>query len=158
MPQHIANDVVVVDDDADDVFFFERLLTKAGVNRRLIVLRSGEDALSFFGQAVAGKSGELPLVCFLDVKMPGTSGFDVLKWIRANEALDRMPVVMLSSSDERRDLARAVQLGAQCYLRKPPSPDLVLETIRHAATHAAASDPNKPAFDFAGNLLVPKAR
>jgi CheY-like chemotaxis protein len=92
-----------------------------------------------------------PLACFVDIRMPGMNGFDVLRWIRCQHALDRMPVIMLSSSEEARDLAEARHFGAQCYLAKFPNAtqlhDIVIEADR-----VAASSPDQ-AFRLSCNLL-----
>ncbi len=93
-------------------------------------------------------------VVFLDIRMPGASGFEVLQWIRRNPALDAMPVIMLSSSEDRRDVTRAAQLGAQCYLAKHPTASCLRETIKHAALFAGGLNPGNIAlFRIQGNLL-----
>jgi CheY-like chemotaxis protein len=61
----------------------------------------------------------MPRLVLLDIKMPGTDGFDVLQWIRLQPGLAGLPVVMLTSSDEIRDVNRAYQLGANSFLVKP---------------------------------------
>lgn len=64
--------------------------------------------------------------------MPGLNGLDVLGWIRAEPALERLPVVMLSSSDEAQDLRKATKRGAQCFLKKHPSLDELRVVIEEA--------------------------
>ena len=79
-----------------------------------------EDVLDAF---IAVLPGEVPpLVCFLDVKMPDMSGFDVLRWIRCQHALDEIPVIMISSSLQTRDLAEAQHFGAQFTGALPQRP------------------------------------
>ncbi len=98
------------------------------------------------------RGAPLPLACFLDVRMPGMNGFDVLRWIRCQHALDDMAVVMLSSSDEPRDLNEANHFGAQCYLSKFPNAAQVVEIVREAERAAEASVAN--AFKLPCNLLL----
>jgi CheY-like chemotaxis protein len=93
-----------------------------------------------------------PLLCFLDVRMPGMSGFDVLRWIRCQHALDAIPVVMLSSSEETPHLVEAQHAGAQCYLAKFPTAAELREIVREAERVAAVSPDH--AFKLPCNLLL----
>jgi CheY-like chemotaxis protein len=68
-------------------------------------------------------------VVFLDIKMPKLDGFEVLRWIRKQGDLATLPVVMLSGSDEPRDLRRAVELGATRYVIKHPPPEVIAELM-----------------------------
>lgn len=145
--------IVVADDNDDDVFMLHRLLRKAGVANRLVVHSSSAEALAYFGR-IAAQQVDLPLACFLDIKLPGRDGFEVLKTIRAEPRLLRLPVVMLSSSDERRDIARASTLGAQCYLRKYPTPQALAAALQRGAEYAAHSERSSAFEDVPGNLLT----
>jgi DNA-binding response OmpR family regulator len=71
----------------------------------------------------------LPDLVFLDLKMPGRDGFDVLAWRRAQSNLS-MPFAVLSSSPEERDMARARELGADSYLVKPPTRDMLMSCLK----------------------------
>lgn len=155
MPLETSNVIVVVDDQKDDVFLLTKQLEKAGVRSRVVPILEGRDAMAFFERAATSGGGvSLPLICFLDIKMPGISGFEVLQWIRRNPSLDAMPVIMLSSSEDRRDVTRAAQLGAQCYLAKYPAALCLRETIKHAALFAGGLNPGNIAlFRIQGNLL-----
>jgi CheY-like chemotaxis protein len=111
---------------------FKRLLRHSGVDVSVETIESGEVATKRMRQLVSEKNP--PLICFLDIKMPGLNGFDVLGWIRTQPALDHMPVIMLSSSDEPMDLQEAVKRGAQCFLQKHPSPQELYAVIEEAIT------------------------
>ena len=81
----------------------------------LEIYRHGEEVISALsevaGNGKAPPRGDRPLLCFLDIKMPGIGGHDVLKWIREQPTLDLLPVIMLSSSDHPEDIRQAAQPG-----------------------------------------------
>jgi CheY-like chemotaxis protein len=145
--------IVVVDDDEGDIFIFRRLLAKAKVDRPFFPLLSPDAFMAWLPTVFEPRRiADRPLVCFLDIKMPGTTGFDVLRWIRRNDNFDTLPVVMLSSSDDPSDLVRAAKLGAQCYLTKYPATATLAEVIGDAAAFADGLE--KPAFEKSYNLLA----
>jgi CheY-like chemotaxis protein len=125
------------DDDVDDVNLIKLLLRKAGVSNPIEIYSSGDDIIAALS-ALLKKSLNvvLPLLCFLDVKMPGLTGFDVLKWIRQQSRLDGMSVVMLSSSEHPEDVKRAANEGAQCYLAKYPQPAVLRSVVEEAERHS----------------------
>lgn len=123
---------LLVEDNEDDVFFMQRAFRQAGVHNPLHVVRNGEEAIEY----LSGKNDfsdrqqhPLPDIVFLDLKMPGLNGFEVLKWMR--EQLLNTPVAVLTSSPEDVDRKRAQELGAACYLLKPPTKDMVLSCCKH---------------------------
>ncbi len=156
---HPLNPIVLaVDDDADDIDLLRLLLRKAGIPNPIEVYREGEQiiqALSKFAQN--SLKAIKPLLCFLDVKMPGMTGHEVLKWIRAQPALERLPVVMLSSSEHPDDIKQAAQNGAQCYLSKYPQPAVLKELIDEAERFAQGVPANE-CFRFPTNLLLVRWR
>src|SRR5690606_16018451 len=85
--------IIAVDDEADDIFFLRHALQKAGMPHQFQAFSNGEAAMVALAAYASGEmNADLPLVCFLDIKMVGLTGFDVLKWIRAQKALDTLPV------------------------------------------------------------------
>ena len=122
---------LLVEDNEDDVFFMERAFQQAGVHNPLHVVRNGEEAIEYLsGQNDFSDRERYPLpdLIFLDLKMPGVNGFEVLKWM--SEQSLKLPVAVLTSSPEEIDRQRAFDLGAECYLLKPPSKEMVLDCIR----------------------------
>ena len=121
--------VVLVDDSPDDVVITTQAIQASGVPCRLEVLRSAEEAVDYIrrwkGQAHR-LFYDLPVLFFLDVNLGVMSGFDILHLIRADPELRMTPVVMLSSSDEPRDIRQAYGLGANGYVRK----SLGIEEVR----------------------------
>src|SRR5439155_3902169 len=90
--------VVHVDDTEEDIFLFKRLLETVGIPHKLLPFRDGEEAIKYFGRVARGQIAR-PHACFIDIKMTGYDGFDLLDAIRSSEALDGVSAVVLSSSD-----------------------------------------------------------
>jgi CheY-like chemotaxis protein len=123
--------LMLVDDDDNDALLVARRLKQAGIAHPLIHFHDGGDAFLFLKQFCPPEETQiqLPAVLFLDVNMPGVSGFDVLIWARQQPALDRMKIVMLSGANEEFDAAIAAKLGADDYLEKFPAPEIFSELI-----------------------------
>jgi CheY-like chemotaxis protein len=122
---------LLVEDNEDDVFFMERAFRLAGIHSPLHVVRNGEEAIDYLsGQKDFSDREQHPLpdMIFLDLKMPGLNGFDVLKWMREQSLLT--PVAVLTSSPEEVDRKRAQELGANCYLLKPPTKEMILNCCK----------------------------
>lgn len=141
MPQPL---IAAIDDEADDLFHLRHLLQKTAFEHRFQPFGNGEAALSGFASLLEQENSfGLPVVCFLDIKMAAMSGFDVLRWIREKKALDGIPVLMISSSDDPSDVARARELGAQGYLRKYPSVTAMQTVLDEARDFALLPGPKK---------------
>lgn len=116
--------ILIADDDPNDLFLVRRRLQKAGVKHPIITFSNGEELLGFLREVdgTVGKDAERrPCLVFVDIKMPRVDGFEVLRWIRRQRTLKDLPVVVLSGSDEPRDIQRANELGAAHYMTKLPS-------------------------------------
>lgn len=119
--------ILLVEDSRDDIELLQRAFRKAGVTRALDVVTHGDAALDMLR---ARTSETLPALVLLDLKLPRRSGFEVLEWIRATPLTRRLPVVVLTSSRQSADVARAYDLGANSYLVKPVASPSVLEMVR----------------------------
>ncbi len=113
--------VLHVEDDPDDAFFLARAFAKAQPVCAVQRVAKGEEALDYLGGA--GAYGDraahpFPDLVVLDLKLPGLSGFEVLAWVRAQEKLKELPIVVLSGSWLDEDRRRAEALGATGYLVK----------------------------------------
>jgi CheY-like chemotaxis protein len=118
---------LLVDDNEDDVFFMKRAFRQAGLQNPLHVTRNGEEAINYLSGVNDFCNRErhpLPNLIFLDLKMPGIGGFEVLSWMRKQQL--EVPVAVLTSSSEEIDRQRAQELGADWYLLKPPTKEMVL--------------------------------
>lgn len=155
---NIGGAVLALEDDRDDCDLLRLLLRKAGLSHALQVYRDGEQMIAALAKAVRVSLRTVrPLLCFLDIKTASASGHDVLQWIRGQASLDRMPVVMLSSSEHPRDIQQAAQHGAQCYLAKYPQPMLLKQVICDAERFSRGT-PAEECFCFPANLLLVRCR
>jgi two-component system response regulator len=112
--------ILLVEDNSDDVALTQRALKSHNITNEVIVARDGVQALEYlFGKDGTGGAEELPAVVLLDLKLPRVNGMEVLKRIRAEERTKALPVVILTSSDEERDVVDGYSLGANSYVRKP---------------------------------------
>ena len=114
--------ILLVDDNEDDVVLIKRSFAAAGLNNPTVTVKNGNEAIAYLcgdRPFTDRDSYPIPALVLLDINMPGTDGFEVLKWIREQPQFTRLCVVMLTSSNESRDVNRAHQLGATSFLVKP---------------------------------------
>src|SRR6267378_4918609 len=124
--------ILLVEDDENDVFFFRRALSKAGLEIPLRIVADGEQALQYLngdGKYQDRAAHPLPDIIFLDLKLPYISGMEVLEHIQKQPALSKIDVIVLTSSPEERDRKRAFELGAKEYLVKPAAPKTLLQIL-----------------------------
>lgn len=123
--------ILLVEDEENDVLFMQMALDKAGLSTAFQVAEDGQEAIDYLqgvGEFADRSRFPVPALIFLDLKLPRVMGMDVLKWIREQPAMDTIVVIMLTASQQRSDIRRAVALGANSYLVKPSNP-LGLEEI-----------------------------
>ena len=113
--------ILIVEDNPDDETLVLRALKNCNVTNEIHVVRDGAEALDWLFRTGAheGREGGDPAVVLLDLKLPKIDGLEVLKRIREDERTSRLPVVVLTSSDEQEDMIRSYDLGANSYVRKP---------------------------------------
>jgi two-component system, response regulator len=112
--------ILLVEDNPDDVALTLRALKSHNITNDVIVAGDGVQALEYlFGKDGGSGPEELPAVVLLDLKLPRVNGLEVLQRVRADERTKLLPVVILTSSDEERDVIDGYSLGANSYVRKP---------------------------------------
>ena len=112
--------ILLVEDNADDVALTLRALKTHNIKNDVVVAQDGVQALDYlFGPAGGPPPEGLPAVVLLDLKLPKVNGLEVLRRIRSDERTRLLPVVILTSSDEERDIVDGYSLGANSYVRKP---------------------------------------
>jgi two-component system, response regulator len=114
--------ILLVEDNQSDVALTQRALEKARIANLLVVVEDGQEALDYLlgTGAHAGRDTSVqPALTLLDLKLPKVPGLEVLRRIRTEALTRRLPVVILTSSDEEQDLARSYDLGVNSYIRKP---------------------------------------
>jgi CheY-like chemotaxis protein len=124
--------ILLVEDDPNDVLLMQRAFEKARLANPLRIVRDGEEAIDYLGGEGIYCDREqypIPLLLLLDLKMPKRSGFEVLEWLRGHEQFSSLPVVVLTSSEELPDVAKAYRLGANSYLVKPAQLDDLVQMM-----------------------------
>ena len=114
--------ILLVEDNRDDEALALRAFRNSGVKNDVVVVRDGVEALDYLfarGSHADRSPPGNPAVVLLDLKLPKLNGLEVLKEIRSTPATKRLPVVILTSSKEDRDLIESYNLGANSYVRKP---------------------------------------
>jgi CheY-like chemotaxis protein len=139
--------ILLIEDNHDDVFLMRRAVRKATVPWQLNVASDGQAALDYLhgtGDFADRNQFPFPSLVFLDLKLPYVSGFDVLTSMKTDEKLKDVPVVVLTSSPEERDQRRAMQLGAEAYLIKPPSEGILQSIARGDWANSRMDSASKP--------------
>lgn len=125
--------ILHVEDDPNDVLLVQRALRKSNAPVQLQAVSDGDQALAYLGgrdRFVDRQKFPFPNLVLLDLKMPRKSGLEVLGWIREQQNLKRLIVVVFTSSKHDQDINRAYELGANSYLVKPVGFDALLETLK----------------------------
>ena len=127
--------ILVAEDDPDDALIFKAMFKRATLPHNLHVVSNGQQVIDW----LSGKDEysdrsihPLPDRVLLDLKMPVKTGFEALEWIRSQKEYQNLPVVILSSSDDERDVKRAYELGATTYFVKSPQLQDVIQYLRLA--------------------------
>jgi CheY-like chemotaxis protein len=124
--------MLLVEDDQRDVELTLEALEEYNLANEVDIARDGEEALDYFyfRGRFANRPHDAPAVVLLDLKMPKVSGLEVLRQIKADKNLRMIPVVVLSSSAEERDVIESYQLGVNAYVVKPVDIQQFIEAIR----------------------------
>lgn len=121
--------ILLVEDNQDDIDLALRAFAKAGVKQQVEVAHDGEEALQRLLPPEGGQRLK-PTVVLLDLNLPRVSGFEVLRKLRRDERTRLLPVVILTSSAEDRDLIEGYQTGANSYVRKPVDFSHFVEAVK----------------------------
>jgi CheY-like chemotaxis protein len=124
--------IVIVDDDEGHVDLVRRNLRRVAINNDIVTFGNGSDALDyvFSRGAQAGRPGNHDFLVLLDINMPGLDGVEVLRQIKANPRTKKVPVIMLTTTDDPREINRCYDLGCNVYVTKPVDPSAFIEAIR----------------------------
>ncbi len=132
--------VLHVDDDPNDTALMQAASRKAQVNFQLVNVSDGEEATAYLC-AAEDKSVSMPALVLLDMKMPGATGVEILRWIRQHPKLNRLPVIVLSGSELQDDIRKAYSEGANSYLVKPLGFEALVELIKNISSVWLATGP-----------------
>ncbi len=114
--------ILIAEDNEDHAYLLQRALKKGAVLNPVFLVGDGEEAIAYLkGEGRFSDRYEYPLpgLLLLDLKMPKKNGFEVLQWIRQQPCLKRLRVVVLTTSDDPRDIDHAYELGANSFMVKP---------------------------------------
>jgi CheY-like chemotaxis protein len=132
MPENFSVTIVMVEDDAGHARLIERNLRRAHITNDIVVLRDGQEAVDYFFPADADKAAgrSMPLLVLLDLNLPGLDGYQVLARLKADERTRRIPVIILTTTDDPREIERCYALGCNVYITKPVEYEQFTEAIR----------------------------
>jgi CheY-like chemotaxis protein len=114
--------ILLAEDREDDIILVQRAFEKSGIRNPLFVVRDGQEAIDYLSGIFPFSDRDrfpIPALLLLDLKMPRMDGFDVLRWLKTQPNLAPLRVVVLTSSEDIRDVSKAYQLGANSFLVKP---------------------------------------
>lgn len=131
--------ILLVEDNPDDERLTLRALRRSNIANQIVVAHNGEEALNTLFSL-----DPLPTVVLLDLKLPKIDGLEVLRQIRAHERTRLLPVVILTSSSEERDIMESYSLGANSYVRKPVDFDQFTEAVRQLGLYWALINQSLP--------------
>ena len=125
--------LLLVDDDPNDVELTIAALTDNNIVNDILVARDGAEALDYLKKRNKYENNKdpLPVVVLLDLKMPKIDGLEVLEFMKSDEKLKTIPVVILSSSRESKDLKRCYELGVNAYVVKPVKFENFIESVKN---------------------------
>ncbi len=119
--------ILIVEDNPGDVRLIQEALT-AGLSPHFV--RDGVEASRFLETGKRGSSNSFPQLIVLDLNLQKKNGFEVLEFVKRDERLKRIPVIVLSSSQNPEDIAKAYDLHANCYLTKPANLEAFIAVIK----------------------------
>ena len=126
-------DILLIEDNPVDVELAIRALKKSGLVNNIFVVNDGEDALDFIyckNKYGNRKHGDIPKIILLDLKLPKVSGLEVLKIIKSDEDKKIIPVIVLTSSSQEKDMIESYKLGVNSYIQKPVDFDQFVESVK----------------------------
>ena len=124
--------IVMIEDDEGHARLIERNIRRAGINNEIVPFTTGTEALAYLlGSDRSGAiNAERALLILLDLNLPDMTGIDILAQVKANLHLKRSPVIVLTTTDDRRDIQRCYDLGANVYIVKPVNYESFANAIR----------------------------
>ena len=129
----VEKTILLVEDNKKDELLTMRALKKINVANRIDVARDGQEAIDYLlgeGSDGAGAARELPAVVILDLKLPKLDGHEVLQRIRSDARTELLPVVILTSSDEEKDIVESYRHGANSFVSKPVNIDAFTKAVK----------------------------
>ncbi len=139
--------ILLVEDNPDDEALTLRAFERSNIMNQVVVVHDGVEALDYLfarGAFADRDPAELPELVLLDLKLPRVDGLEVLRQLRADARTRLLPVVVLTSSDEERDIVESYSLGANSYIRKPVDFTQFTEAVRQLGLYWLVLNVNPP--------------
>lgn len=132
MLQEQSVTILLVEDDHGHARLIEKNLQRMGMPHDIVHLDNGEDAITYLGSmhGANGQRQSVPLLVLLDLNLPGLDGYEVLTRLKTDGRTRHIPVIMLTTTDDPREIERCYALGCNVYLTKPVEYTQFAETIR----------------------------
>lgn len=130
--------ILLAEDNLDDILLSQRAFKKSNVANELIVVKDGQECLDYLFAEGKYKDRDIsiiPEVILLDLKMPKMDGLEVLKRIREDVRTKHLPVVILTTSKEEKDIVQSYCLGANSYITKPVDFDQFVESVKQLSLY-----------------------
>lgn len=133
----MAKTILLVEDNPDDIELTLEVFESINVANKIIVAHNGVEAMDYlFGEGIySAAKPALPQLMLLDLKLPKVDGLEVLRRMRASERTRHLPVVILTSSKEDKDLTRGYDLGVNSYIRKPVDFEQFTQAVRQLSLY-----------------------
>jgi CheY-like chemotaxis protein len=124
--------ILLAEDDEGHAYLVQQNLLDAGLSNRIVHVQDGQEALDYIRCAGAYRDRvpNGPLLLLLDINMPRVDGVEVLRQLKADPRTDELPVIMLTTTDDPREVKRCYELGCASYVTKPVDYDRFVEAIR----------------------------
>lgn len=121
MPDRTPATILLIEDDPGHARLIERNLRRAQIDNEIILFADGQQALEYLctDRAAAGAAQGVPRLIILDLNLPGLDGYQVLEQLKSSHRTRHIPVIILTTTDEPRDIERCYALGCNAYMTKP---------------------------------------
>jgi CheY-like chemotaxis protein len=146
-------DILLVEDNADDIDLMLHALRRNNLANAVQIVRDGEEALDFVfcrGPYNKRRFDEIPRVIFLDLKLPKIDGLEVLRIIKSDSRTKALPIVVMTSSKEQRDMVEGYHLGVNSYIQKPVDFDHFRDLIKQLGFYWLVVNQSPPPEAFKG--------
>lgn len=132
MEKHQPVTILLVEDNAGHAYLIEKNLRRGGITNDIVILENGQEAVDFLFKKgnYIGDKHPLPLLILLDLNLPVIDGYQVLKLIKGNEQTKRIPIVILTTTDNPHEVSKCYTLGCNVYITKPVEYEQFSEAIR----------------------------
>jgi CheY-like chemotaxis protein len=124
--------ILLAEDDEGHANLIQRNLRRAGIANEVFHVKDGQEALDYIRRQgmYVGRATNGPFLLLLDINMPRVDGVEVLRLVRADERLAKIPVIMLTTTDDPREVQRCYELGCSVYITKPVAYEEFIEAIK----------------------------